>query len=130
MWPFSKMGAPEPDPIKPPARACQHKWTDIKDDDGNDLWYMEVSVYNDGDYKYEVVEPYVCIHCKERKDVVLEKRSWHVDSVNDAWNELKKIRKKYPQIKDRAIVENAINDLQLVDRHYLRIAANVMGVKF
>ena len=40
------------------------------------------------------------------------------------------IRQKYPQIKDRAIVEDAVNDMQLIDRNYLSIAAQVMGVKF
>lgn len=120
---------PEPKPVAPPPRVCQHKWTDVRDDDGNEMWYMVV--YTNGcKLDYTIKEPYVCIHCKERKDVPLESKTITYKSKDGLSEGLATIMQKYPQIKDRAIVEDAVNDMQLIDRNYLRIAAQVMGVKF
>ena len=130
---FSRL---EPKPVAPPPRVCQHKWTDVRDDDGNEMWYMvqyiEQETGETCGYKldYTIKEPYVCIHCKERKDVSLESKTIVYKSEDDLSEGLATIRQKYPQIKDRAIVEDAVNDMQLIDRNYLRIAAQVMGVKF
>ena len=117
---------PEPKPSEP--KPCDHKWTEIRVD-GEECWYIDFDI--EGKWvRYSIVEPYVCIHCKQRKDVVLEgPREILCKSNADTWGVIEELGKQYKQIKDRAIVEDAINDLQLVDREYLRIAAIVMGVK-
>ena len=118
----------KPGTPQPPIRECDHKWTDIKID-GDECWYIDFTI--DGrNIDYSIYEPYVCIHCKKRKDVCIESEVYHEDSNKSAWKRYRDIRELYPQIKERAVVEDAVNDLQLVDRDYLRIAANVMGVKF
>ena len=48
-------------------------------------------------------------------------------SNQEAWELLDDVRKKYPKIKDRAFVEDEINDMQLVDREYIKYASMVLG---
>jgi len=120
---------PTPHPVSPPPKVCNHKWTDIKDADGNEMWYLNFDIDNDGVLRYRIIEPYICIHCKERKDVVLEDNRIRLTSNRKCWEHIEELRELYPQIKERAIVEDAVHDFQLIDRNYLRIAAQVMGVK-
>ena len=107
-----------PDETQTP-RECDHKWVDFD-------WYMTSDV--DGRYvSYNIYEPYVCIHCKARKDVELDSESFTMPSNQEAWELLDDVRKKYPKIKDRAFVEDEINDMQLVDREYIKYASMVLG---
>lgn len=107
-------------PNQPVVLPCNHKWEDFD-------WYINFSV-NGKTLEYAIFEPYVCIHCKERKDVILEGTTSITASSNEAaWSELEKIKSRYPKIKDRAIVEDEINDAQLVDREYIRIAKWLQG---
>ena len=110
---------------EPPVRTvCAHKWQDFD-------WYLEWEKISDGTgfcvAKYSIIEPYVCIHCKERMDKVLESRKLSQCTSQQADAFLRDVREHYPQIKDRPVVEDEIADMQLVDRDYLRIARMVMG---
>lgn len=128
MWPFNHKGTLEPKPVLPPPKKCDHKWADIRVGD-DECWYIDYNA-NDCSLEYTIYEPYVCIHCKKRKDVILEGPRCISFSGNEGvWEELNSIRKKYPQIKDRAVVEDAINDLQLVDRSYIDAARYVLNLK-
>lgn len=106
-----------PEPVSP--LPCEHKWKDFD-------WYL---IYNiDGRLlDYTIYEPYVCIHCKERKDIALEHKNIYFDSNKAAYIYIETLNEQYPNIKSRAIVEDEINDAQLVDREYLKIAEWLHG---
>lgn len=127
MWPFRNYGI-EPKPEIPPIKNCDHKWTDIRDNDGNELWYIDYGIEN-GTLKYKIVEPYICIHCKDRRDITLEEDTWIFHNFDQCIEKVEELYKQYPQIKARAVVEDAVNDFRLIDRDYLSIATTVMGVK-
>jgi len=120
-------------PVQEPPRpisivkACEHKWKDFD-------WYLPTNIEKISQYKYvlrySMVEPYVCIHCHERKNITLESSSITF-AGQDAYRDLNKfiesLTQRYPKIKDRAVVEDAVNDEQLVDREYIRIAEWLRG---
>ncbi len=122
---FSRKPQRKPQPESPPKKVCDHKWTDIQDENG-DCWYMEYDV-NDRTFSYAIYQPYVCIHCKARKDILLENRVITCKRNSEAFEKLDEVKKQYPQIRPRAIVEDKINDFQLVDRDYLHYASLVIG---
>ena len=110
---------------EPPRQpSCDHKWQNFD-------WYLEWEKTSDGNglyiAKYSIIEPFVCIHCKERMNKVLESRRLSQCTSRQVEDFLEDIRKRYPQIRDRPLVEHAIADMQLVDREYLRIAHMVLG---
>lgn len=115
----------DPQLQSPPKRVCDHKWTDVQDESG-DCWYMEYDI-EDRTLSYAIYQPYVCIHCKARKDVLMESSNVSFSKKSEAWEELQEVEKRYPQIRPRALVEDKINDFQLVDRDYLRYASLVIG---
>lgn len=104
---------------------CNHKYKDFP-------WYLKTSWHNANyDYKIDmitnshgkinIIAPYVCIHCKEQKDVVL--LSEKVDSQKVFHERIKEIQEKYKdKLCDKVIVMNQINDFQLIDREYLEAA--------
>ena len=91
---------------------CNHKWKDFS-------WYIAVE---DTITKscVRVYEPYVCIHCKERKDEVIFERWYTWNNERDA--SIRALQNKYPQIKPIIEVNDEIADFQFVDRQYLAIA--------
>ena len=91
---------------------CNHKWKDFS-------WYIAIE---DKGYKHyvRVYEPYVCIHCKERKDELIFERNFYW--ITDRDSAIKNLQKKYPQIKPIIEVNDEIADFQYVDREYLAIA--------
>lgn len=95
---------------------CRHKWMDFP-------WYYEAKYMKDTKFfRAKIIEPYVCIHCKERKNIVLKEISSYI-SLKDANDVIESWQKTYKdKIQDKAIVEDMINDMQLVDREYLAIA--------
>ena len=110
---------------KPVEFKCNHKWRDFP-------WYIQAT-YFAGTRRFElkIIEPYVCVHCKERKDVVLH----HVERDGYSWNDAEKLLaecwEKYGEhCQDRPIVEDMINDMQLVDRQYLEILKSLHPEKF
>ena len=107
-----------PVPVQVPKK-CAHKWKDFD-------WYM-YSSYN----KYyqnlhiEIIEPYVCVWCKERENKVLFSNDFDIKSYGAALQKADEIHDLYKdKIKPRAIVEDQIADMQhSIDHDYLRIVA-------
>lgn len=100
---------------------CRHKWMDFP-------WYYEAKYTKDTKFfRAKIIEPYVCIHCKERKNIVLKEISNYI-SIKDANDILESWKKTYKdKMQDKAIVEDMINDMQLVDREYLAIAHSLQN---
>lgn len=95
--------------IEIPTLAHECTWKDMP-------WYMDVEY--DGVQKtasYIIIEPYICIVCGKRKDVVLEKETWtNIDSEtrNEYYTKIRKRYRKY--LRPRAVVEDMINNILLV----------------
>ena len=95
---------------------CNHKWKDFS-------WYITIEKEENffkKTYIVRVYEPYVCIHCKERRDEVIFERVFKYDL--DMRNCVKDLQERYFQIKPIIEVNDEIADFQFVDRHYLAIA--------
>lgn len=100
----------EPHPSPP---ECDHKWQDFP-------WYIE-GVYNNNVQTTTITEPYVCVHCGKRKNVILFENTRRVKSFEEGSKIYEDIRGIYAEhIEDRAVVEDMIADMQLVDRDYLK----------
>jgi len=95
-------------------KECKHKYKDFP-------WFIslerdERSILER--YRLKVVEPYVCLLCKKRTDVVLScVANVDMDNMNDKIKELKDRYKG--KIEERAIVEDMVSDCQLVDKSFL-----------
>lgn len=96
---------------------CPHTWKDFP-------WYMTTE-YNSCNMtlNIRIFEPYVCMHCKERKDIQLN----HITHTN-VTSSKKQIEfidfylDKYKDyIKPIPVVEDMINDYIYVDREKLDI---------
>lgn len=111
---FRKKQIPKEEKVIP---TCDHKWKDFP-------WYMSGKYYYETRYAtLQIIEPYVCIHCKERKDVVLHtitRANYSQDDVKAFLDTMNELYGEY--CKPRPIVEDMINDMQLVDREYLKFA--------
>lgn len=112
-------------PMKRPS-ICQHKWKDFK-------WYIETDHKNGhwvhGSYIepksiVRIIKPYVCILCKERKEIVLLEEEYKgCENISSFNNRVKELKVKYDEyLENKVIIEDQINDFQLVDREYLEIA--------
>ena len=99
---------------KPKEPVCAHKWRD------SEHWYFELSMGKDM-VRYKIIEPYVCVFCKQRKNVVLEEGVEPAPDMAGAYEVIRRLKRIYPKLCDRAIVEDEINDAILVDREYLKI---------
>lgn len=108
-WLFGKKKKQEQ---KPPE--CKHKWKDFP-------WYMKGVYYNDyHSCRIRMYEPYVCIKCKERKDILLNE----IEQQNISWKEFEKLYNEIEECyKDHVqltcIVEDQIHDFQMIDKAYL-----------
>lgn len=124
MWPFRKK-AEVPKVIEP--RPCQHKYKDFP-------WYVEGKYdYNTCLETIHVIEPYVCILCGHRKDVILDTVSRYYSQFEDAEKFYENFRNNVAyaeKIKPRAIVEDMINDMSLVDQKYLDIYMQLHEERF
>ena len=121
----------EPELIAPvfEPQPCKHKWRDFD-------WYIEYyweSEYG-GNHRtliIKIIEPYVCCWCKERKNHVLQQtifRNLSPKNLNEAIADVTKDYKT--RIKERAIVEDEIADMQMsIDREYLEIVAKCFPEK-
>lgn len=102
----------------------EHTWKDMP-------WYMEVR-YN-GENKtagYEIIEPYICVACGERKNIRLESEDWSNISAQEREKIYSKIRNRYKKyLKPRAVVEDMINNILLVkDPDYLDMVEEMRGL--
>lgn len=97
---------------------CKHLWKDFGFFYKSDYWpgdrYGEIKVY----------EPYVCIFCKERKNILLATLEYNHTSLEAMTVNEEEVSKKY-NIKDRVLLEDEINDFQLVNREALELAVKL-----
>lgn len=119
MFWFKKEKAQEKEEVTRIEIPCKHKYRDFP-------WYIESSYDNDYYcYIIYVKEPYVCVWCGERQDKVLQ-RIERTGSMEDCIKAIEALKKEYKgYIMRRAIIEDMINDMRLVDRDYLRALAFV-----
>ena len=106
-------------------RDCNHKWKDFG-------WYIDSTYYSGDSNRLEikVVEPYVCIFCKQRKDITLMDYHTRVRNKSEAKEICDKFEEKYKdKIVDRAFIEDEINDMILVDREYLVLYEQITRTK-
>ena len=101
--------------IQSPCQRGDHRYRDFN-------WYIktvDVSDYYSSSYIVRVIEPYVCIHCGHREDIILGE--WKFRKKSDRDEMVKGLPLKYRNIRSVLEIEDAINDMQLVDREYLSI---------
>lgn len=111
MWFFNKNKNNNSIPFVAPAEKHEHKWRDFS-------WY-QISKWRDGYYDVYIYEPYVCVTCKERKNVELLHECGYCTfkNFNDV---IKRILSPYAnRLKPRAVVEDEVNDAILVDKEFV-----------
>jgi len=131
MWPFKKpKQINELKPLKPSCPSsskCDHKYREFD-------WYIESSFSVVGHKRGEEVgnldtriyKPYVCIHCKHRKNVVLKEMTRVGVTWREALEENSVLAKSHAdKIRPKPEVEEEIADFQLIDREYLKIAQSL-----
>ena len=106
-------------PKETQVKNCEHKFQDFP-------WYIESNLIT-GTYQnqncliYKILEPYVCIYCGERQNIILEQREIKGYSKSDMQKILDNLQESYSdRIKPKPIIEDMINDLKLVDVQHLR----------
>ena len=101
-----------------------HTWKDMP-------WYMNVR-YNGNQRTagYEIIEPYICVTCGERKNVCLESEDWSGINIDEREKIFNKIRNRYKKyLKPRAVVEDMINNILLVkDANRLNMIERMQGL--
>lgn len=115
MWPFKKKE--ETKPVQAPSKKpCEHKYKDFD-------WYARAEYDIDThEFVARIYEPYVCIHCGHRKDIVLDEISSPIYTIKEARERYAQFQEPYlDKLKDRAYVEDKIHDMILVDRSYIDI---------
>ena len=118
---FNRKKNKNKNPPSPPP--CNHKWKDFP-------WYINSTLFDNSKFLIEIIEPYVCIYCKKRKNIVLEKITRLNITRSRADELICELEEKYKDhIKDEAIVNDMINDMILVDREYLRLYEEVVNNK-
>ena len=100
---------------------CSHKYRDFH-------WYIEgeYRAHPPTMFEIKVIEPYVCVWCGHRKNQVLQTvtREGKYATKSEMMNVTQSLMETYQgKIRPRAFVEDEINDMQLVDRDYLRALA-------
>lgn len=122
---FTRKKMAEYDPVFPELKH-EHVFKDMP-------WYMEVE-YNGtkNTAQYEIIEPYICITCGERKNVVLEKCTWQNITPKERDEQYEKVKKRYRKyLKPRAVVEDMINNILLVkDPDHLEMVENMRGTPY
>ena len=101
----------------------EHVWKDFP-------WYMDVHYSGmEKTAQYEIIEPYVCITCGERKDVCLEHREWAYIDADTRKKYYEKVKEKYKDyLRPRAVVEDMINNVLLVrDTGRLNMIETMLG---
>ena len=102
----------------------EHVWKDFP-------WYM-VTDYSGVNQtaEYSVIEPYVCLTCGERKNVILDHTAWSHIKSDDREEEFAAVRKELgDKLKPRAVVEDMINDTVLVKNpNYVAMLEKIHGL--
>ena len=111
MWPFKKKKEVKARVLPP--KKCEHKYKDFD-------WYITSNYYlNTNILKIEIIEPYVCIFCGNRIDKVLHtyETVCDKDKINKKVKDF--IEPYQSKLKERAFIEDEINDFILVDKDYI-----------
>lgn len=123
-WPWMRKEPKEPaEPVISEVK-CPHTYKDFP-------WYME-SQYDRGTcvLHFKIIEPYVCLHCGDRQNIILEKGDRYVTTYKEACSVTDFI---YDQHKDdlrqKAVVEDMIHDAIYVDREKLDILERLRNAK-
>lgn len=124
MFGFGKKKKKEQEDFQFPEIKHTHTFKDMP-------WYMDVT-YN-GTLRtagYTIIEPYICVVCGERKNVVLERANYSDISVNERRKIFSDVRHRYKEfLKPRAIVEDMINNILLVkDINHLNMVEEMRGL--
>lgn len=109
-WPWQKKAQAQP-------KECAHKYKDFP-------WYKDATYFSNwGRVELVITEPFVCVLCGHRIDKVLLHESTDASSIKKAgeWVE-SRCTEFEDNIRSRAVVEDMIADMQLVDRRFLEIA--------
>jgi len=119
---FTRKKMTEYEPVFPELKH-EHTWKDMP-------WYMETE-YSSTEHtaQYEIIEPYICLTCGERKNVKLEGTRWTNITPDAREDEYAAVRKRYKKyLKPRAVVEDMINNILLVkDPDHLEMVENMRG---
>lgn len=113
----------EPTYVPAPPKECSHHWQDFPP-------YLNYKI-SDTKYEIEVIEPYVCLDCKRRKEVTLLHLSREGANVyNEGEAKIAQLQKQYEGfIEDRLVVEDKINDVINVDSEYNKFWLMIHGMK-
>lgn len=105
---------------EPPRKVCSHTWKDFP-------WYIESTYYfQSRKLNCLIIKPYVCIHCKERRNETLYDTVRCSLSSEDADVVIEELKNEYgDKLVQKARVEEQIRDMQLVDREALKIAQQI-----
>lgn len=95
-------------------KECEHKYQDFP-------WYISASI-SDDKYSIDIIEPYVCIFCGDRKNVTLTHFDGNGYNSYKRGNEiLKNLNRDYEHhIRGRAEIEDMINDMIHTDKEFLK----------
>ena len=124
MWPFKKKVNEKDNSVEIEFKVPhEHTWKDMP-------WYM-ITEYSESKQtaSYQIIEPYICITCGERKDVKLESTQWNGITVEERKKFFQEVKDKYKDyLKPRAVVEDMINNILLVkDPEYLDTVEAMRG---
>ena len=101
----------------------QHTWKDMP-------WYMNVRFNGVQETAgYEIIEPYICITCGERKNIKLESEDYSGITAEERKKLFHSIQNRYKKyLKPRAVVEDMINNILMVkDPGYLDMVETMRG---
>ena len=110
----------KPEIIEPPP--CKHKYQD----------FPAYLVHYTAGYNFvvKVIEPYVCIYCKERRDEVLVIDRFYKINKDKMDQIIDKYQQDYSSIlKPRGIVEDMVRDYMLVDREWIDITMKLRQLR-
>lgn len=126
---FKRRRAKEEVPAQLPPPECPHTWKDFP-------WYMKVQweqngiMSDTGNLTIEIFEPYICVHCKQRKDIKLVENIKKGISAKSALNCVNDYEELFAeQLEPIPVVEDMIHDYFYVDREKLRIYEKIKGMK-
>lgn len=124
MWPFKKKVNEKDNSVEIEFKVPhEHTWKDMP-------WYM-LTEYSEAKQtaSYQIIEPYICITCGERKDVKLEGTHWNGVTVEERKKFFQEVKDRYKDyLKPRAVVEDMINNILLVkDPEYLDTVEAMRG---
>ena len=103
-----------------------HVWKDMP-------WYMNVHFHSGNKTAgYEIIEPYVCITCGERKNIKLEGEEYTSINRDEREKLFAEIRKQYDKyLQPRAIVEDMIANLILIkDVNHLNMIERIHNLPY